>query len=343
MKGILFLTSGVLAGLATAECTARCGTRQCRDALIADREIGEAFCSAFLSLEPATTTATEAMTETTTVASTETSVTTLTVTTSTVTTTEGSPTTIFQKRTQTASPVLPSDVIVEKCGPTDEKISRACSCILSSATTPTITVVESTTATTTVEDLSTETSTVTSDVVATTAVAPPAVTIPPNVVTNGNFENYVQTGNILPWTIDTTSGGSIQIIDGVNPCTTGGAYCAGGRIVIRAFPPTSGSTKQVGIEQTVVARPSTTYNFSFMYRCLNFDTNSKITIVYNNAVVGTALCPPGSSSAFNLAQGFQFTTDEQGTGDLQVWFANPSGLQSLYYYADDFKAIAASS
>jgi hypothetical protein len=184
------------------------------------------------------------------------------------------------------------------------------------------------------------TSTVTRYDETTVTVAPPAVTIPSNIIVNGNFESFLTTANKLPWTdIQGGSGGRIEIINGVNPCTTGGAYCAGGSVVLRSFPPTSGGGS-VGIQQTFVGRPSTTYNVSFMYRCLNYDGSSKIEVRYAGNVIGVAnSCI--NSSAFSRASGMQFTTDATGRGELQVRWVNPTNMQYLYFYTDDFKAIAA--
>lgn len=175
--------------------------------------------------------------------------------------------------------------------------------------------------------------------VQTVSVSGPAVTIPANVVVNGGFENYVTTGNILPWT-DTaaTTGGRVEVINGVNPCTATG-YCSGGRVVVRVYPPTTGSS-YTGIRETFDARPATTYAISFLYRCLNFDTNSHVEVWYNGVLQGSAFCPAGSSAAFNRATGIQFTTGSTGRGELQIRFANPSNLPYLYFYADDFQAIA---
>lgn len=173
----------------------------------------------------------------------------------------------------------------------------------------------------------------------TVSVAAPAVTIPANVVVNGGFENYLTTGNILPWTnTSATTDGSVQIIRGVDPCTATG-YCSGGQVVIRVYPPTTGSG-YIGIQETLDARPSTTYGVSFLYRCLNYDTNTSIEVWYDGALRGSASCPSTSSASFSQATGIQFTTDPTGRGELQIRFTNPSNLPYLYIYADDFQATA---
>ncbi len=167
----------------------------------------------------------------------------------------------------------------------------------------------------------------------------PAVTIPANVVVNGGFENYLTAGNILPWTTPSGTAGRVEVINGVNPCTSGGAYCSGGRVVVRAYPPTTGSG-YTAIRETFDARPSTTYAVSFLYRCLNFDTNSGVEVWYGGVRVGTSTCPNINSAAFNRATGIQFTTGATGRGDLEIRFVNPTNLAYLYFYADDFQAIA---
>ncbi|OIW26729.1 hypothetical protein CONLIGDRAFT_601363 [Coniochaeta ligniaria NRRL 30616] len=332
--------ASILAGVANAGCIS-CGSLQCFGAVAADLAVGESFCSSWLSLEPATTTVTEIETATSTLINIETALTTLTLTTATTTQTEGNPTTVYLKReAPTNSAVDPAEAIVSQCSSIDTRISKACSCFLSTATASTVTTVATVVSSAVVEFSSTVSETATTNVVATVSVAAPAATIPANVVVNGNFETYLTTGNMLPWTDTTaTTGGRVQIIDGVNPCTAGGAYCAGGRVVIRAYPPTAGGG-YTGIRETFDARPSTTYAVTFLFRCLNFDGNSRVDVAYEGVVVGTASCPAGSSSAFNLATGIQFTTGPTGRGELQVRFVNPSNLPYLYYYADDFKAIA---
>ncbi len=75
----------VLIGLANAGCVNPCGSNKCLGALGVDQEAGEAFCSSWLSLAPATTTVTEIETVTSTIIGHETSLSTLTVTTATIT------------------------------------------------------------------------------------------------------------------------------------------------------------------------------------------------------------------------------------------------------------------
>jgi hypothetical protein len=173
--------------------------------------------------------------------------------------------------------------------------------------------------------------------VATVSEAAPAVTIPANPVVNGGFEDYVTTGNILPWSdTSATTGGRVEAINGVNPCMANG-YCAGGRVVVRAYPPTSGSG-YTGISETFDARPSTTYSVSFLYRCLNFNAQSQIQVWYAGVLVGSAMCT-STGSPFSQATGIQFTTGTTGRGELQIRFLNPSNQPYLYFYADDFQAI----
>ncbi|KAK4178136.1 hypothetical protein QBC36DRAFT_377063 [Triangularia setosa] len=340
---LLCIGAGVLAGVANAACTNKCGSQKCLGAIAADPAVGESFCSSWLALEPATTTVTEVETVTSTLVSVETALTTLTVTTATFTVTGSDRSTIFQKRAPTITEADlalpdPTDTIVSQCSSNDDRISKACSCLLSTATTSTVTVFETAVSTTVVEAESTVTETVTSNVVVTVSVPAPAVTIPPNVIVNGGFEDYLTTGNILPWT-DTgaSTGGQVQIVNGVNPCSSA-TDCAGGRIVIRAYPPKTGSG-YVAVRETFDGRPSTTYAVSFLYRCLNYDSTTGIQVLYNGVVVGTAnQCL--NSAAFLRPTGIQFTTDSTGQGELEIRFRNPSNLPYLYFYADDFKAIA---
>ncbi|KAK4201956.1 hypothetical protein QBC40DRAFT_347508 [Triangularia verruculosa] len=343
---LLCISAGVLAGVANAACTNKCGSNKCLGAIAADPAFGESFCSSFLALEPVTTTVTEIETVTTELVNVETALTTITVTTATFTVTGSEASTIFQKRAPTITevdPALPdpTDAIFSKCSTSDDRISKACSCLLSTATTSTVTVFETATSTATVEAESTIVETVTDNVVATVSVAAPAVTIPPNIIINGNFENYLQTGNILPWTDTTASnGGRLDIVNGVNPCSSenGVVTCAGGQVVIRPYPPTTGS-KYVGIRESFVGRPSTTYAVSFVYRCLNFDAATNIQVLYNGAVIGTAnQCI--NSAAFSIARNIRFTTDATGQGEIEIRFRNSGATPYLYFYADAFQAIA---
>ncbi|KAK4225977.1 hypothetical protein QBC38DRAFT_249144 [Podospora fimiseda] len=345
MKSLaLFLCAGMLAGVANAACAVpSCGSAKCLGAVAADPEAGKAFCSSWLGLEPATATETvteiEAVTET--VINVETAFTTMVVTTATQTLTDGDPTTVFQKR---AEPTVSADPILSACSLNDIRVSKACSCFLSTATasTVTVTVVETAVSTATIEATSTIVETETSNVIATVSVAPPATTIPVNVIVNGNLESYLRTGNILPWASSAPSGGRVEVINGVNPCTTGGAYCAGGQVVVRVFPPTSGAsnTRWVAMTENFIARPSTTYNFSWMFRCLNFDTSAHMEILYNGVSAGKVYCPNINTSAFQRGS-VQFTTDSTGNDKIEIRYWNPSALPYFYIYADDFTAIKA--
>ncbi|KAK4164661.1 hypothetical protein QBC43DRAFT_344249 [Cladorrhinum sp. PSN259] len=338
--------ASILAGMANAACTP-CGSVKCLGALAADPAVGESFCSSFLSLSPATATVTEVETVTTTQVAVETALTTVTAVRGTVTVTTGERTTLYQKRAPTISTLVePAPTsspdqegeIVSKCSSNDARISKACNCFLSTAAGSTVTVTETATATAGVEATSTVVETVTTDAVATVSVAPPAYTVPANVIVNGGFENYATTQNISPWVVSTTSGnGRVEPIYPLSVCGPNGD-CPGGQVIIRVWPPTSGSG-YVSLTETFTGRPSTTYNVSFLYRCLNYDANTRIKILYNSVATGPdALCPNGN---FNRATGFQFTTDSTGTGEIQIRFSNPSNLPYLYWYADDFKAIAA--
>ncbi len=200
-----------------------------------------------------------------------------------------------------------------------------------------MTIVETVTATDVTEATATTTATVTVGAVATQSLQP-TYTVPANPILNGNFEAYLTTGNILPWTDTTaTTGGTVQIVNGVNPCTT--TYCAGGSVVTRVYPPKTAGGYTSLKQDSFLAKPSTTYNFSFLYRCLNFDATSGIDVYYNGAKIGGITCT-STGSAFMQPTGIQFTTDATGRGSLEVRYKNPSALQYLYYYTDDFKATA---
>ncbi|KAK0751824.1 hypothetical protein B0T18DRAFT_403469 [Schizothecium vesticola] len=95
------------------------------------------------------------------------------------------------------------------------------------------------------------------------------------------------------------------------------------------------------MRQMVPSRPSTTYAVSFLFRYLKSNANvSNIAIYYAGVRVGSASCPAGNSGAVNRATGIQFTTNLTGGGKLEIRFNNPSSQQYLYYYADDFQAVA---
>ncbi|KAB5533353.1 hypothetical protein GE09DRAFT_1176895 [Coniochaeta sp. 2T2.1] len=229
--------------------------------------------------------------------------------TTTVTATEATTSTLIHVETALTTLVLTTGMTTTK----------ACRCFLSTATPFTVTALTTTIPITIVESTSIVSSTVTNNVVETVSVAAPAVTIPPNVLINGGFETY--------------------IVNGINPCTTNG-YCAGGRVVVRAYPPTSGSG-YIGLRQTFDARPSTSYSVTFLYRCLNFDNNAVVEVWYHGIFRGLASCPAGTSAPFLRATGIRFTTDSTGRGELWIRFTNPSNLPYLYIYADDFQATAA--
>ena len=203
-----------------------------------------------------------------------------------------------------------------------------------------MTVVETVTATGVAETTATTTETVTLGAVA-TQTATPTYTVPANPILNGNLENYKTTGNILPWTdTSATTGGSVTDINGVNPCTAAG-YCAGGSVVVRVIPPLSGGGYIAIKQNALLAKPSTKYNVSFLYRCLNFDNGiSGIDVYYKGSLIGGALCTSSSTAFQRVTTGVQFTTDATGVGSLEFRFKNPSKFPYLYVYADDFSATA---
>lgn len=166
---------------------------------------------------------------------------------------------------------------------------------------------------------------------------PAVITIPAQPILNADLEGYITTGNIAPWEIKIPTAGSIQVINGVNPCfeVGGVATCAGGRVVIRSYPPPLGG--YVAIVQDFQARPSTTYSFSFWVRCLNYDGNSGVDALYAGALIGGMRC---SGNSFVKVSGILFKTDATGRGRIEVRFINPSALPALYFYADNFMATA---
>ncbi|KAL1843506.1 hypothetical protein VTJ49DRAFT_1377 [Mycothermus thermophilus] len=344
----LYLGAGaVLAGLANAACTPRCGSAKCLGALSQDPAAGESFCTSFLSLAPVTTTVTEVERVTSTQVGVETRFETVTVATATVTVTTGSATTIFQKRAPTitdvsdepapTSPVEdPELVIVSKCA-SDHVISKACSCFLSTVTASTVTVTETATSTDGVETTSTLISTVTENVIATVSIAPPARTIHPNVIVNSGFEDYLNTGNILPWT-DTasTTGGQLHIVTTSAKVCVASDDCAGS-VLVRAHPPQQG---YVAIKEKFDGKPSTTYQVSFMMRCLQYDSMSRIDVYYNGEMIGSANQCHNDVAFYRPTSDVRFTTDATGRGELEIRFMNPGNTPYLYYYVDDFSAIA---
>jgi hypothetical protein len=242
----------------------------------------------------------------------------------------GPATTIYAKREEPSAG--PASQILARCGNAASKVSSACSCILS--TTSTVTVVETVTATEAAEATVTTTETITTGATA-TEYATPTVTVTQPIV-NGAFEGYLKTGDILPWTTGGT-GGRIEVVNGVNPCSAGAAYCAGGQVVVRAYPPTAGGG-YVSLQESFTARPSSTYSLSFMYRCLNYDASTRIDVYFKGAKIGTTNGCVSGAAFTRVTSGMQFTTDETGAGSLEVRFVNPSNLQYLYFYADDFQA-----
>lgn len=161
-------------------------------------------------------------------------------------------------------------------------------------------------------------------------------TIPVQPIVNSDLESYITTGNLSPW-ISSANGGKIEPVNGVNPCTSGGT-CAGGRVVIRVYPPTTGGGYS-SFKETFTARPSRQYSASFMYRCLKFDSTSRIDTYYNGVLGGSAICS-STSTAFNLIPhgAITFSTDATGVGEIEFRFYNPSNSPDLYFYADRFQA-----
>ncbi|KAK5660669.1 hypothetical protein OQA88_12033 [Cercophora sp. LCS_1] len=301
--------------------TPGCSAGKCLRAINSVPAVGEAFCSSWLSPEPVTTVVTELSTATSTRVVTETSVSAVTEVAGTVTTVVGA-TTVYAKRAVPSADAYAD--ILSGCYSISSRISSACSCFLSTTVSAsTVTVYESVVSTEVAESTTTTVETTTTAVTATeSAVETKIVTQP---IINGDFEEYLTTGNLSPWRDSTTAaGGRVEVING-------------GRIVVRAYPPSTGGYSS--ITQTFVAKPSTTYTMSFLFRCLNFDTSSGIDVYYAGTRIGGKTCTSNSAS-FDKASGIQFTTDATGTGEMQVRFNNPSAKPYLYFYADDFLATA---
>ncbi|KAK3398432.1 hypothetical protein B0T20DRAFT_453186 [Sordaria brevicollis] len=309
-----------------------CGGAQCLAAITAVPSIGDAFCSSWLSWTPVTTVVTEVETVTSTLTNLETVTAVATLTTATVTQLSGT-TTVFQKRQLSADP---AESIFSECDSASESVSSACSCHLAGSTTSTVTVTETTTSTEIPEVTSTVTTTEITNVIQTVSAAA-TQTVASQPVVNSGFESYLKTGNISPWTDSvSTTGGQVQIINGVNPCTAG-PVCAGGQVVIRVFPPTS--VGYTAVRQTFLARPNTSYMFSFMFRCLNYNAASSMSVWYAGRLVpnGNVMCTtPGAM--FDRPTVGPFTTDGTGVGEIEVRFHNGGLAPYLYFYADAFEA-----
>ncbi|KAK4211299.1 hypothetical protein QBC37DRAFT_290617 [Rhypophila decipiens] len=319
-----------------------CGGNQCFAAVTAEPAIGESFCSSWLSQTPETTVITETATATSTHTSLETATTLLTLTTATTTVITGS-TTHFLKRlaassvAQISSAPAPSATILSQCASDNDRVSSACSCYLS--TTSTVTVYETATSTVVAEVASTVIAPSTTKVIATVeALATQTVQAQP--IVNAGLESYLASGNLLPWTDSVSStGGQMQIINGVNPCSSnnGVVECAGGQVVVRAYPPNT-AARYVSLKQTFLAKPSRTYSLSFLYRCLNYDANTKIEVWYAGQRVGSTANCFNSAAFFRPTGGIQFTTDATGRGEIEIRFVSSGATPYLYFYADDFKA-----
>ncbi len=207
----------------------------------------------------------------------------------------------------------------------------------------TITSTEAAEPTTTTTATATDDTSTTSTTSSTTESATPSVpvVIPGQPIDNGAFESWSTTPrSLLPWTnTSETTGGKVEGVYNVNPCTVGAAYCAGGASVIRVYPPTTAGGYVSAVQKAVIARPSTTYAVSFMFRCLQFDAAHGIDVYYAGDRAGGALCVDAGVAFTRVTAGIQFTTNETGVGELEIRFLNPSG-NFVYYYADDFQAKA---
>jgi len=154
MKFSVLSTAGIFAAAVSAK---KPCSNKCFSAIVSDTplDLGQAFCSSFLSIEPlapvtATVTVTRDEVVTTTHTNSETTTTTEVTTGTTVTTITGT-VTQFAKRAQSSLPASAS--ILSVCNTKSARISRICSSFLTpaSAATSTLTVEETATQTTVAE------------------------------------------------------------------------------------------------------------------------------------------------------------------------------------------------
>ncbi|KAM7210719.1 hypothetical protein V8F06_013897 [Rhypophila decipiens] len=313
-----------------------CGGK-CFAAITAEPAVGEAFCSSFLSLEPETTTVTEVASVTSTRTNLATVTSLLTLTTATTTKVSGA-TTIFQKRRGgDPTPVAqdtPSESILSVCSYASDRVSSACGCYIS--TTATVTITETTTFTEIPEVTSTLVETSTTAVIKTES-AMATTTIPPQPLVNPGFENYMSTQNLLPWETVVPTNGRIEPIYPISVCASNGV-CGGGQVIVRIYPGTSGGG-YTALKQTFQAKPSTRYSFSMLARCLNYDSSTRMTMLYNGQTIGDIACANGNFNV--ITSSLTFLTDGTGRGTLEVRFRNPTNLPYLYFYADKFEATVA--
>ncbi|KAK0648624.1 hypothetical protein B0T16DRAFT_427662 [Cercophora newfieldiana] len=319
-----------LIGAAASKCVVRPCSGKCIRAMSDAVEIGEAFCSSYLSLEPATVTITDVSTATSIQTNVETILSVETVTVSTIT--SNAPTvTVFEKRQEASASVDPTEHILSQCSSDSSRLSSACSCLLTA--TSTLTVYESSTTTEVSQTTIVSALTSTTEVTAVAEATPTATVTQP--IINGDFERYLQSGTILPWvSAGFPTGGSLDVISPLSVCSSDG-YCPGGSVIIRAYPPKVANSYFAISQPSFTAKASATYDISVLVRCLNYDTTSGVEVWYKGVKAGYYNCPNGN---FNKRTGIQITTDETGVGELEMRFVNGGGLPYLYYYADDFRA-----
>lgn len=160
------------------------------------------------------------------------------------------------------------------------------------------------------------------------------------MIVNGGFENIANTNpyNILPWTDSiAVTGGTINYINGVRPVSQNPTYVAGPDAgIIRVYPAKTG-VRYTSIYNKTPMLKNTQYQFTFMYRCLNYDAQSAIEVYFNgNRIVRSDTCLSGS--AFVKTSPVYFSSDNSGFGEFEVRFLNPTAAPYLYFYADEFFA-----
>ncbi len=356
MRFLVLCVGGILAAVASAkkscdpapQTPGRCRAGKCFRAINDIPSIGKPFCSSYLSLEPALastiTTTTTAIVKTETVISTRTNIdastTTVFETASTITSTLSSTVTVMDKRTVSVqSQGDPATSILSVCRRVSSRISSACSCLLassSSSSSPpphiaTETVYETATSIAVSEIASTSVETLTSTVTLTTFVTP-TVTVEAFMypIVNGGFE-----GSPLPWKDSTMEKpGQTSYIPGFPVCFNTDLEVVCHVSDIMQFKPTD--IHSIDLSQTFTAQPETMYTLSFVFRCIEYDWQSGVEVVYNGLSIGRFYC--SSHAWFEHADGVEFVTDATGEGELELRFLNLEANPRLYYYLDDVLA-----
>jgi len=132
----------------------------------------------------------------------------------------------------------------------------------------------------------------------------------------------------------------VEWIPGGNVCVDTGSNCHSSTI-IRVTPPITGG-RYAGIVQTFKATPSTTYKLSILLNSRYGGSAAGgpgIQVLYNGVNLGIFDCNAnGIALYFQTISVWEFTTDESGTGTLELRVLNRSGSAGAYFYIDDIKA-----